>query len=198
MVWVSASDLMTAAVGPDSFWYGSAEEEAICKRAHAGLLPTRAKAYFVERDESFNVLLPRGFWRAEDKPGLEKDWHRGDFSTRVNGYQERAFGVEFDRQAVEAMGIDLSAPNVIATPSAQMNTNRGGRKLASGWPEFVAELTSILHYDGFPDGVGTEGADALIEKVLTAMTERGADHTLGRSTVQPTVNAVLRRHRSAN
>lgn len=80
----------------------------------------------------------------------------------------------------------------------QPPNGQGGRKLASSWPEFVAELCYFIHSDGIPEGQGTEGTDTIIEQVLTRLSERGIATAPARSTVQPAVNAVLRRLRADN
>ncbi|GAA4752479.1 hypothetical protein GCM10023264_19260 [Sphingomonas daechungensis] len=77
---------------------------AITKRAHAGLLNSRARLFVSERGEAQFALVPREFWWAEGHDALEQDWERGDFSTWINKtFELRAYGVEFDFDGLRDM-----------------------------------------------------------------------------------------------
>jgi hypothetical protein len=68
----------------------------IARRAHHGLVRTRALRFFKD-DRSFdNTELPIEFWWAEGQEALEQDWIAGDFSTCIDRFKHwRAFGVQF-------------------------------------------------------------------------------------------------------
>lgn len=72
----------------------------------------------------------------------------------------------------------------------------GGRKPAIWWPDFAEELAVYVHEDGLPAGTDTEGQSEVIEAIFHRMAEREKPEP-GRPTVQPVINAVLRRVRSA-
>lgn len=99
--WVPASKAL-AVVAREGGEYGG--REAICKRAHAGLLKSKARLLIVDDDTRENVEIPAHFWWADGQEALEQDWHRGDFSTWFNRDVEiRAFGVEFDFNGLREM-----------------------------------------------------------------------------------------------
>ena len=95
---------------------GLAAGMALAKRAHSGLLRTRAQLLKwdepqtsgygnrkVEREVQF-ASIPRRFWWAEGHEALTQNWVSGDFSTWIDRmYHWQAFGTEFARCDVEAM-----------------------------------------------------------------------------------------------
>ncbi len=64
------------------------------------------------------------------------------------------------------------------------------------WPEWVAELASLIHEEGIPEGSGARGTDELISSVADRLVARGLEAP-ARTTVQETAKAVLRRLRNA-
>lgn len=203
MEWVSANELMKAFGGP-LFPAYSAQAEAICKRANAGMLRACADRLFIADESRDSVPVPRGFWWAEGREALEQDWERGDFSTWIDGRYHRAFGVRFCKDDAEAMGALFNSSSIVADATADpgdidhlATRNKGGRKMSAWWPEFVAQLVKRIHDEGVPSGTGTDGADALIEEVFTKLMERGVEAG-GRTTVQDAVNATLRLLRADN
>ena len=81
-------------------------------------------------------------------------------------------------------------------PAPVTETSRGGRPLAEWWPDFVAELVAYVGEVGLPPGVGHQGQSEIIREVSERMQARDKGEP-SRSQVQETVNAVLRRMRSA-
>lgn len=71
---------------------------AICARAHAGLLKSKAALLIVGEDRrAEQALVPSDFWWAEGHQALEQDWSLGDFATWIDQkIHLRAFGVRFD------------------------------------------------------------------------------------------------------
>lgn len=165
----------------------------ICTRAHAGLIRARAELMQIGSDSRENYEVPTQFWWADGHDALTQNWETGDFETWIDKrFHMKAFGIRFHRDDIRRM-----------TPSAFPETtvveepkNAGGRSMSRLWPSWVAELAAHIHEKGIPEGVGTQGADGLIEDIATRLQLRGMDAP-SRSTVQETVNAVLRRLRDA-
>lgn len=111
--WIKANEAleMARAVYGGNPPYRAAK--ALAKRAHNGLIRTRARLFVweenalgreKERNEAEWADLPRNFWWAEGHPALSQDWVAGDFSTWIRErFQWCAFGVEFCRQDIETM-----------------------------------------------------------------------------------------------
>ena len=77
---------------------------AICERAHAGLLASRAQFYIALDQRLEQVPIPTEFWWAEGHEALEQDWIRGDFSTWIDRkFRLQAFGVQFEFEGLRLM-----------------------------------------------------------------------------------------------
>ena len=81
-------------------------------------------------------------------------------------------------------------------PTAPANTNSSVRKLSDRWRPWVAELVAYIHENGIPNREGSQGQEELINAVADALAKCGKQG-IARSTVQPVVQAVLDRLRSA-
>jgi len=125
MEWVSTNVLMNA-LGAPAVRTGSDVAYRVCKRAHEGLLRTRAKAFFKGSEELGPCDLPKEFWWAEGHAALDQDWTSGDFATsgpeaRRTAWMAdgpvrewRAYGVEWSREDAEDMGaVFLVSPTVV-------------------------------------------------------------------------------------
>jgi hypothetical protein len=83
---------------------GHSVRYAICKRAHAGLLKSKAKLLIVGKQRHENAILPEIFWWAEGQQALEQNWTTGDFETWIEQTSHlRAFGVQFDFAGLREM-----------------------------------------------------------------------------------------------
>jgi hypothetical protein len=165
---------------------------AICARAHAGLVRARAELMLLGSDSRENYEVPTKFWWADGHDALTQNWETGDFETWIDKrFHMKAFGVTFHRDDIRRMVPDAFPESM----TIEEPKNAGGRAMSLLWPDWVAELASHLHENGTPGGVGTKGADALIEAIASRLQERGLEAP-SRSTVQDTVNAVLRRLRN--
>lgn len=71
------------------------ERIAICTRAHAGLIKTRAELIIVGDDKLSDIVFPADFWWSEGHEALEQNWTTGDFATHVGKRPWQAFGVRF-------------------------------------------------------------------------------------------------------
>ncbi len=99
--WISAAEAYRL-IGDASTPYLASR--AICCRAHAGLIGTRARRLIVSGFIQDGVEVPEKFWWAEGESALDQNWTTGDFSTWIDERIEcRAFGVEFMRSDVIAM-----------------------------------------------------------------------------------------------
>lgn len=77
---------------------------SICKRAHAGLIPARARLILVDGKAMDSDVVPKEFWWAEGHDALKQDWPTGDFSTyKQKQIHLQAFGVKFAKDAIEDM-----------------------------------------------------------------------------------------------
>lgn len=115
--WVNAHD----AVDMLSPMFGNEMTMAVAmvlvKRAHSGLLKTRARLFKweerkrgiyggsdkIQREAQF-AILPKEFWWADGHAALDQNWVTGDFDTWIDDtFHWQAFGTEFDRAGIEAM-----------------------------------------------------------------------------------------------
>lgn len=72
------------------------ERQAICARANAGLIKTRAELFMVDSKKVGTVQIPDIFWWAKGHEALEQNWATGDFSTWIEERTHlQAFGVSF-------------------------------------------------------------------------------------------------------
>ena len=88
-------------------------------------------------------------------------------------------------------------PSGPANEIQQVERVAGGRPRSAAWTDWIAELTSHVHENGFPKGSGSQGQEMIINGVADRFAERGLEGP-SRSTVQPVVQAVLDRHRGSN
>lgn len=164
---------------------------SICSRAHDSLISARARRIVTNGQDRENALVPADFWWARGEARLIQNWVTGDFETTDYAHGERrAYGVEFSREEFEAM-----------VPSEHPETTVVGEdrqpRVSQRWHRWVAELAYNIHSKGYPPGVGSDGQEELIQRVAAALTEQG-EAELARTTVQPVVQAVLDRFRSAD
>ncbi len=130
---------------------------SIARRAHAGLVRTRARLFSqdVPRDfgskEQLNrehVELPREFWWAEGHEALEADWAAGDFSTWIeNTYHWQAFSIEFDRNGIGAMLVAkpiFAAAEQVTHPKTNVARNGKSRILSHDHPYAAARTALAL------------------------------------------------------
>jgi len=69
---------------------------ALCERASAGLVKSRAQLLLIGNDRHEDAVIPSKFWWAEGHEALDQDWASGDFSTWIDRSVEwKAFGVTF-------------------------------------------------------------------------------------------------------
>lgn len=190
--------------------------DMLLRRLELGQLPARASLVSLDYDEAFasgmpelsepdaegTIRVPPKFWRyfAKSKAiDRESDWFAGDFSFLLSGVPYRGFvpgcqghviGLEIDSNFLPM----TKYPDESPVPSSGGRT--GGRSPANWWPDFAEELAVYIHENGLPQGEGHDGQSAVIDAVFSRMVEKGKPEP-GRGTVQPVVNAVLRRIRSA-
>lgn len=185
----------------------------ILKNCRAGLVPSRCSQinwwikdrYGEQEDQDITVAVPQWFWEEclEDEATV-LNWRTGRFAGRgiVDGDESRAIisGVEFQVGAIVEIEAMEARPDERAgggSGIAEPASTQRGPKLSERWRPWVAELVAHIHDQGVPEGVGSQGQEELIKAVADALAERG-EETLARSTVQPIVQAVLDRLRSAD
>lgn len=190
-------------------------EQLILRSCRAGLIPSRCAhiqcrvrdRYGEDENEDINVAVPQWFWEeCLDGEGTVLNWKTGRFAGNgiVDGDEHKVIlsNVEFQVGAIvelegtEAHTHALSPSDSTGTQNVAIEKKRGP-KLSAVWRTWVAELVAHVHDKGLPEGVGSQGQEELIKAVADALAARG-EETLGRSTVQPVVQAVLDRLRSAD
>jgi hypothetical protein len=155
--------------------------------------------------------VPDWFW--EECVGHEDavlDWALGEFLGRgtVEGDEckVRLSGVQFDVTGIVALETfereqrgALTEPHEAERGKVDARTASVAhpiRRLNELWLPWVAELVAYLHETGIPEGVGSQGQQQIIKAVDDRLAKAGVA-TLGRTTVQPVVQAVLDRMRAA-
>lgn len=114
MVWVSALEAIKAMGAIGDEYNGSPQARSIRQHAYEGLLRSRARLLWRltsrTKETEENVLLTEEFWRAQESKTSQQDWLTGRFSSFLQpAYlrimeEWRAYGVEFSKEDVEAMG----------------------------------------------------------------------------------------------
>lgn len=134
--------------------YGAATE-AICTRAHDGVVRTRALRYIEANKGADNVDIPAKFWWARGKAALTQNWNTGDFETWIDQRVHlRAYGVQFLRADIERMIPDddsaarrRKAPFPPLEPSGSSASAAGGRPPADWWEDLLIDLC-FQHFRG--------------------------------------------------
>lgn len=193
-----------------------ATNDTLLRRLQSGQLPARAARASLTWDDGMSieelgesypvgdgkVSIPEGFWQYLSKCPVvsrEQDWLAGDFSFQFQDKSKGDFMVPTCSGHVIGLEIDanhLPQFNLPEGSAQSAGQSSGGRPAASWWPDFAEELAIYIHEHGIPEGQGHEGQSVLIDAVFARMAEQGKAEP-GRGTVQPVVNAVLRRIRSA-
>ncbi|WP_315762029.1 hypothetical protein [Bradyrhizobium sp. SZCCHNS2005] len=156
--WVSAAEAVRL-LAPKFSEYSA--KMNLCKRAHAGMIRTRAERFVLDNRPKDNFELPPVFWWAEGHEALTQDWRSGDFDTWVESHKLandlrfaggkihlQAFNVSFLRSQVEKLNPpDGQAAPVEATKQPATRRNKGGRPRHEFWEELLVEIGRQL-YDG--------------------------------------------------
>lgn len=108
--WIAAADALRRA---SNHLAAQEARAALVAGAEAGAIVARAQRFTVEVPNACGqkmafedelVELPREFWSSEGRVMKDQDWEAGAFSSVVNdNFRHEAFGVEFDRAAVDAL-----------------------------------------------------------------------------------------------
>ena len=116
-----------------------ATREAICTRAHEGIVKARAKIFIIGNHQERNCDVPHEFWWARGKEALEQNWAVGDFITWIKyGSERKALGVEFLESDIEDM-----IPCTTIEPKS-----RKGRAPAIWWEDcLIAMFVAIYSND---------------------------------------------------
>lgn len=198
-----------------------AASEALFRRLQSGQLPSRAASLTEEWDNSFDVEpepppsrdadgmipVPRSFWgrfAASLPVHKEWDWLAGDFEFKLDGNRSGwdqngsgvVIGLEVDANHLPQFSWPQPDNDKELQVAQSTGQRSGGRPAANWWPDFAEELAVYIHEKGIPEGQGHDGQSTLMDAIFARMAEQGKPEP-GRGTVQATVNAVLRRIRSA-
>lgn len=168
------------------------------KRENQHFQQTINRQSFGEILQFFRALEHGADW--EGRWGIEyASWATGDFTVHLECDSRTVSlsvtGLQFDRTAIESVFSEASsgAAREIGQPGRAV----GGRPRSAAWTDWIAELSSFIHEDGFPEGIGSQGQEELISRIADRLAERGLEGP-SRSTVQSVVQAVLDRHRDQN
>jgi len=78
--------------------------QAICRRAHDGLIDARASRLILGEKSVDDCAVGAEFWWARGELALKQNWAAGDFETWLDRKVHcRAYGVEFRRSDIEAL-----------------------------------------------------------------------------------------------
>ena len=133
---------------------------------------------------------------------FECDFENNRFSTALcppdlEPYDKSYFEEGFDAWDIEVRPAKLEFEfDEWEIEKAEPAVSRGGRPPAKWWPDFAEELAMFIHEEGIPGGSGHDGQSEILDKVCARLTAAGKPEP-GRATVQPVINAVLARIRSA-
>ncbi len=169
-------------------------------------LSDNIQAASAEAENSYTVpKVTLGELGIRDCPRHDWDHGNSSFSYAVrNGswYDEDYLEEWFSAWDIEAWPRFLTEPKSDAIDQsidvfgADEPKSSRGRSAAKWWPDFAEELALTVYMEGIPEGAGHEGQSELLDKVLTRLSAAGKPEP-GRATVQPVINAVLARIRSA-
>jgi hypothetical protein len=142
--WISAAE--AARLLKPVFNSAYTAQMTICKRAHNGLIRSRAERFIAGKKESSDFEIPKGFWWAEGNEALRQNWPIGDFDTWVeNGNLHlQAFTVSFFRADIEKLIPAASAAQpVLPSPPSPAASGRliGGTIYGS---KFVANFMPVI------------------------------------------------------
>ncbi len=190
-----------------------AAKDTLLRRLRKGQLSGRAagfswvkkpKAGYARKvDADGFIAVPTAFWAAlchwnESDQG--DDWIAGDFELYfANGYEQHRGHVIGLEVREDQLPRDLDPAITSQVSSAQpiiTEAKAGGRSAAKWWPDFAEELALFIHEEGVPPGSGHDGQSEVLDKICKRLTAASKEEP-GRATVQPVINAVLERIRSA-
>lgn len=163
---------------------------------------------FYRNDSGVPKKIPIEFWWHFQKcsmPVFDPIANDFRFEYTDNEYSMRtgyAYDVYFDPKGLPSIAIPSWIDGAKQPPTVRQNAevdirqSNKGRRPANWWPDFAEELAIYIHEEGLPEGIGTDGQSIVIDAVFRRLAVRGKPEP-SRSTVQPVINAVLRRLRSA-
>jgi hypothetical protein len=120
----------------------------ICKRAHSGLVRSRAEQFMMDEAVRNNFEIPKGFWWAEGNSTLTQNWTTGDFDTWIDRGEVhlRAFGVSFLRADIEKMiPASKAETHAFAVSAGAPSPAKGGRPKADWWEDLWIEICRQLY-----------------------------------------------------
>lgn len=173
--WLSACEAIDLVISHNSINGAGA---AICKRAHVGLVGSRAVLFRKPVAQDFgrikvkdfpNVSLPKLFWKHIVQG--DSDWSAGDFIAWMDsGAHWEAFGVEFEAAGISAMlGISRSSPS-LSPPSHRMEADEHASPPMPSDDEIAAKMLELYEL-----GVCCDNAAILIRQ-LVGFQSVGNDH----------------------
>lgn len=155
---------------------------------------------------AFGVATPRkhNLFALDVKQCLTHEWapETNEFSFSSISAHRDFMAEDYYEEWCSVWALQVSLPVAASISSSESlladaaPKRGGGRPPANWWPDFAEELAVYVHVCGMPEGEEHGGQSAVIDAICERLTLAGkAEPT--RSTVQPVVNRVLKRIRSA-
>lgn len=146
----------------------------------------------IVREQTTNAEIAPIIWQHVKYGHLE--WETASFiiGSGNGGLNTIVTGIEFDAGAARQVGIEARRAGTTTVPAAELAEKRG-RKLAVGWPEWIAAL-AIEVFDGKIAGSDTRAS--VHQKVSERLAAWEVDE-MPISTVGPAISKVLDRLREA-
>lgn len=162
---------------------------ALREKARAGLIATKALKVMGAASETHNMILAREFW-APSKGLIGaattvpfEDWEGGSFG-----------GPAFSRVGLEAKGVLFHGAQVelFFPPSLKRaRTPKLRRPPGHWWHQLCLEMCRVTHYEGVPEGTGSQGIEALVGTLIERLSEQGVESLPSRSAIRPVVGDML-------
>lgn len=188
--WIRAADAVRL-LAPDGKGEYSAKM-TLCKRAHAGMLRSRAERFIVGGRARDNVELPTVFWWAEGHEALHANWRTGDFDTWPKG-QPSLSDVHLEAFNVSFLWTDLERimpPPKVAPASLQEDVppprNKGGRPKREFWEELWVEIARQLYVGDLKPKTQADIENAMHQWIVAK------GYTAGESTVRDRARMLWR------
>lgn len=88
--WISAAEALSLVSTTTN---NRLQQLALCDRANAGLIKSRARLLVVDDAKRENVDIPPRFWWAVGHEALEQDWSIGDFNRTIEIREREGYRV---------------------------------------------------------------------------------------------------------
>lgn len=175
--------------------------------AQSNMVQCRAASLLLGDKGVFDAAVPARAWAIARRGERGRiDWAIGYIQCFISLQQGqrpvylRAHGIQFLKAEMDRLAPSVPCPvkTYLEEPAGKPPAkNKGGAPRSAAWEDFISELAAKIHEEGIPQGEGTQGAEQFMEDLFDRLATCGKEHPQ-RSTVQPTIRAVLQRLRADN